>query len=208
MKKILIVDDQKSSREYLKFIVKDHFDIVGFLEDADLSMDFIKRHKVDIILMDIYTSKKNNGILVSKEIKEKYPNIKVIIVTFLVEREYIEQARRFDIDGFFYKDHTDENLCMVINRVLNGEKVYPDTMPMVSIGIADSAEFTKKELKVLRCIVNGKKHADICEELDITRNTLNFHIANIKAKTGHDNILKLAIDIVMKKFIVPDLDDL
>ncbi len=207
MKKILIVDDQKSSREYLDLVVREHFDVVGLLEDATATINFLRKHKVDVILMDIYTSKKVNGILISKDIKEKYPNIKIIIVTFLLEYKFIELAKSFDIEGFFYKDHSSENLCSIIQRVLDGEKVYPSNIPSVSIGTASSNEFTKKELKVLKCIVNGKRHADICAELGITRNTLNYHIANIKSKTGYDNILKLAIDIVMQKFIVPDIEN-
>ena len=67
-----------------------------------------------------------------------------------------------------------------------------------------ASDFTKQELAVLQMKVNGYSHQEICEKLHITRSTLNYHIANLKGKTGYENILKLAIDVSMKKFMIAE----
>ncbi len=206
MYNILIVDDQKSSRELMHYIISENNDyrLIGSLVDAQKAPDFCKINKVDLVLMDIHTAGHENGIESAKIIKEANPATKVIIVTFLVRQEHIDKARAAGCEGFWYKDHSNCRLLDVIQNVMKGEKVYPDKLPVITIGLAHASEFTKQELKVLQLKVNGYSHTEICNQLNITRSTLNYHIANLKGKTGYDNILKLAIDVSMKKFMIAD----
>ena len=206
MYNVLIVDDQNSSRELMKYVVSEdsNYQLVGMLEDAEKTEIFCRYKKVDLILMDIHTANKENGIKASSVIKKIKPQIKIIIVTFMVQQEHIEEARKAGCEGFWYKDHSSEKLLEVMNVVMGGGTVYPDKLPEVTIGLAKSTDFTKQELNVLKLKVNGYSHNETCEKLGITRSTLNYHIANLKGKTGYDNLLKLAIDVSMKKFIISD----
>ncbi len=203
---LLIVDDKKSSRELMRYVVSEceEFKLVGVLEDAQNAPDFCKSNKVDLILMDIYTGGHENGIECAGLIKKSYPNTKIIIVTFLVQPEHVDKARAAKLEGFWYKDHSSSRLVEVMKKVVAGETVYPDKLPTITVGLAKSTEFTKQELNVLKLMVNGYAHVEICEKLKITRSTLNYHIGNLKGKTGYDNLLKLAIDVSMKKFIISD----
>ncbi len=203
---VLIVDDQKSSRELMQYIVSesDKYTLVGALESASKAESFCKNNKVDVILMDIYTDGKENGISSAKQVKAYNPKIKIIIVTFLVQKEHIENAKAIGCEGFWYKDHSTQKLLLVIDEVMSGKTIYPDKLPIVKIGLAKASDFTKQELHVLQLKVNGCSHTETCEILGITRSTLNYHISNLKGKTGYDNLLKLAIDVSMKKFIISD----
>ncbi len=206
MHKVLIVDDQKSSRELMRYVISDSKDFVtaGFLEDSEKTVEFCEANAVDLILMDIHTGGKESGIINAKKVKEKYPQIKIVIVTFMVQQRHIEEARKAGVEGFWYKDHGTTTLLEVINKVMQGESVYPDKIPVITIGLAKTSDFTKQELAVLKMKVNGYSHAETCEKLGITRSTLNFHITNLKGKTGYDNILKLVMDVSAKKFIIAD----
>ncbi len=206
MVKVLVVDDQKSSRELMRYIVSesDRYSLVGMLEAADKAKDFCMSNSVDLILMDIHTAGKENGLDSAIQVKMFNPNVKVIIVTFLVQKEHIERARKIGCEGFWYKDHSNKKLLEVMDEVMNGESVYPDKLPIIKIGYAKASEFTKQELHVLQLKVNGHSHVETCNILGITRSTLNYHISNLKGKTGYDNLLKLAIDVSMKKFIISD----
>ena len=206
MYNILIVDDQKSSRELLKYNVLEdkEYNIIGEIEDASKTLEFCKCNKVDLILMDIYTAGKENGIKNAKIIKQKLPNIKVIIVTYMVQPEHIEEAKSVGLEGFWFKDYGDKVLLDVMHNVMNGNYVYPDKIPTVKIGRASIKDFTKQEINVLRLKVNGYSNAETCEKLRITKSTLDFHISNLKSKTGYDNMLKLIIEVAMKKFIIAD----
>ncbi len=206
MYNVLIVDDQKSSRELMRYNVLDNsdFKLIGAIDDSCKALDFCKNNKVDLILMDIHTQGREKGIENAKEVKEFDSKIKIIVVTFMVRQEHIESARKVGCEGFWYKDHSASKLVEVMQCVMNGEKVYPDKLPIVKIGYANVSDFTKQELNVLKLKVNGYSHNEICKELGISRSTLNFHISNIKGKTGYDNLLKLAIDVSMKKFMISD----
>ncbi len=206
MHNVLIVDDQKSSRELMRYVVSENpeFVIVGTLDDSEKAKQFCVNNQVDLILMDIHTAGKENGIKNAKEVKNFNPEIKIILVTFMVQQEHIIKAREAGCEGFWYKDHGETKLIDVMQKVIVGEKVYPDKMPVIKIGFAKASDFTKQELVVLQLKVNGYSHSEICEHLAITRSTLNYHISNLKGKTGYDNMLKLAIDVSMKKFMIAD----
>ncbi len=210
MYRVLIVDDQQSSRELMCYAAseRENYQVVGALEDAYDAIDFCKNNSVDLILMDIYTAKKENGIEVSKIIKENNQNIKIIIVTFLVAQEHIDKAREYGLEGFWYKDHNDQKLVDVMNLVMEGNIIYPDSLPNIVVGLAKASEFTKQELVVLKHIINGYQYSEICQMLNITRSTLNYHIANLKSKTGYESILKLAVDVAMQKFIIAESNEI
>lgn len=73
----------------------------------------------------------------------------------------------------------------------------------LKIGLANSDEFTKKELEVLKEMINGYSPKEICERLNIAKSTFNYHVNNLLFKTGYDNKLKLIIDVTDKKLIIP-----
>ena len=206
MYNVLIVDDQKSSRELLQYVIadSDKYKLIGSLEDSEKSNEFCLNNNVDLVLMDIHTAGRENGIKNAKIIKSNKPNIKIIIVTFMVQQEHIDKARAAGCEGFWYKDHSSVKLLEVMDKVMEGEKIYPDKLPVITIGFAKASDFTKQELIVLKLKVNGYSNTEICEQLSIARSTLNYHISNLKSKTGYDNILKLAIDVSMKKFMIAD----
>ncbi len=206
MYNVLIVDDQKSSRELMRYIVQsdENFQVAHTLHYAEDAKPYCKNNLIDLILMDICTGSDETGIIAAETIKQTYPNIKIIIVTFLILQEHIEKARKIGCDGFWYKDHSEQKLIEVMNSVMRGEKVYPDKQPNINIGLAKTSDFTKQELHVLQLKVNGYSHHETCKKLGITRSTLNYHINNLKIKTGYDNLLKLAIDVSMKKFIISE----
>lgn len=206
MYNVLIVDDQKSSRELMRYIISEskNYTLVGSIENAQEAKDFIDNKRVDLVLMDIHTGGKENGIDCSKKIKEVHPNVKIIIVTFMVQQAHIEEARNAGCEGFWYKDHSATKLIEVMDSVMSGISIYPDKLPVITVGKAKTTDFTKKETTILSLKVNGYANAEICEKLSISRSTLNFHLNNLKVKSGYDSILKLVIDVSMKKFVLAD----
>mgnify|MGYP000458898630 CR=1 FL=1 len=93
------------------------------------------------------------------------PQIKVIIVTSLVECSFIDRARKAGVESFWYKDAGKEELLEVMDRTMKGENVYPDAPPVVMIGTAKSCDFTPGELAVLRLVVEGESYEKNCREL-------------------------------------------
>ncbi len=154
--------------------------------------------------MDIYTEGKDNGIKAAKKIKELYPKIKIIILTFVLQKRHIEDAKEAGCEGFWYKDHADMDLLEVMDNVMNNKIHYPLAQPVITIGTAKTSDFTNKELQILQAKVNGNSNERVCELLNIKSRTLDTHLSNIKNKTGYDSLLKLVADVSAKKFIIAE----
>ena len=88
----------------------------------------------------------------------------------------------------------------VVRRTMAEEHIFPDAPPSVEIGTAMSAEFTKGEMKVLRCLVRGLSYNEIAKELGIEPSTVKFHVINMLQKTNLENKLQLAIAATEAKF--------
>lgn len=206
MVRILIADDQTAVQNYFKSIIdeNDGYTLAGITENAALAEVYCAAGRVDLILMDVCTANGESGLKAAAEIKEKYPKIKIIIVTSMPEVSFIEKARSAGCESFWYKSAPKEELLQVIEATLNGKSVYPFEKPIVKIGNADSAEFTQKELTVLRELIEGSTQNEIAKKYGITRSAVKYHIRNMLQKTGYDSYVKLVIDVVDKRLIIPN----
>ena len=202
---VLIVDDAVTIRTLFESIIEksDRYSLAGSLENANAAVPFCMRSQVDLVLMDVYTKNRENGLEAAKEIKAKFPEIKVIIATSLPEASFIEKAKEAGCESFWYKEMGNVGLLDICDRTMDGESVYPDATPKVDIGAASSVDFTPSEMKVLRELCNGKLNKEIAEELFMSENTVKFHINNMLQKAGYSNRYQLAIDAVERKLIVP-----
>jgi two-component system vancomycin resistance associated response regulator VraR len=205
MTRVLIVDDSVTVRTLFESIIEGsgEYTLAGSLENAKAALPFCMRSPVDLILMDVYTKDRENGLEAAREIKKEFPDIKIIISTSLPEESFLEKAHDAGCESFWYKEVGELGLLDVMNRTMRGEHVFPDTTPTVSVGLAKSVEFTPMEMKVLRELCNGKLNKDIAKELCMSENTVKFHINNMLQKAGYSNRYQLAIDAVEQKLIVP-----
>lgn len=205
MTRVLIVDDSVTVRTLFESIIEGsgEYTLAGSLENAKAALPFCMRSPVDLILMDVYTKDRENGLEAAREIKKEFPDIKIIISTSLPEESFLEKAHDAGCESFWYKEVGELGLLDIMNRTMRGEHVFPDTTPTVSVGLAKSVEFTPMEMKVLRELCNGKLNKDIARELCMSENTVKFHINNMLQKAGYSNRYQLAIDAVEQKLIVP-----
>lgn len=205
MTRVLIVDDATTVRTLFEDIIEksEAYELAGTLENANAALPFCMRTPVDLILMDVYTKNRENGLVAAAEIKKEFDNIKIIIATSLPEESFLIKAREAGCESFWYKEMGEIGLLDIMDRTMKGESVYPDSTPAVEIGMAKSVEFTPMEMKVLRELCNGKLNKEIADELFMSENTVKFHINNMLQKAGYSNRYQLAIDAVERKLIVP-----
>ena len=139
-------------RENMERILLDSgkYALSASVNGADVALAVCRREKIDLILMDVCTAGNKDGIEAAAEIKAEFPDIKIIIVTSMVEVGYLKRAKEAKVDSFWYKDISPENLIDVIEQTMAGEHIFPDKTPSVKLGLADSSELTAKEIEVLR----------------------------------------------------------
>lgn len=204
MYKVMIVEDQKMIRCLLESYINSdpQYQIVYSLAGANQAIDILQKDSVDLILMDVQTQYRENGLLAVKKIKEKKPQIKIIVVTSLVDYEVLQQAKKYGANSLWYKDGDEEKLMSIIRDTLTGKRIFPDDPPVVQIGTAKSNEFTKGEMRVLRCLVKGLSYGAIADELGIEVTTVKYHITNMLQKTNLKNKLQLALVASETKLVV------
>lgn len=207
MTNVLIVDDQRVARAYMESVVQnnENFELVGSLTNADMADIVCKRSSVDLVLMDVCTDGDKDGITVAAELRKKFPNLKIIIVTSMVEQSFINRAKAAGADSFWYKDVSPEELIDVMNTTVQGGHMWPDDTPAVKLGISTSKELTDSQLKVLRLVCEGMGNNEIAQKLNITVRTVKWHISQILEKTGFSNKTQLVVAVTGKRLIIPKL---
>ena len=192
---VLIAEDYLMIRQVFEGAVamSDNFTLAASLSKASDAIDYCGDHHVDLILMDVLFPGGINGLEASKRIKEISPKTKIIIVTSMPEVSYISQANNIGVEGFWHKEVQELPIVEIMERVMNGEIIYPDTSKAVELGCAKSTEFTERELEVLKQLVDGCTNKEIADTLGIAEKTVKNHITNMLQKTGFKTRLELAV---------------
>ena len=203
MVNVMIVEDQKMIRSILERYINDEegYETVASIAGARRAVELCDTAVVDLVLMDVQTELRENGLIAAKRIKAAHPEIKIMIVTSLADREVLEQAKAAGVDSLWYKDSDDVVFMDAVRRTVGGEHVFPDSPPPVEIGTAKSTDFTNAEMRVLRCLVKGMSYGAIAGALGIEVTTVKYHVANMLQKTNFENKLQLAIAASESKLV-------
>ncbi|MBQ7424869.1 MAG: response regulator transcription factor [Lachnospiraceae bacterium] len=203
--RVVIADDSRMSRLVYENIINDsdRYELVGSFATAEEAVNFCARNPVDMVIMDIVMLKGDyNGIEAAGLIKQHCPETKVILMTSMPEHTFISKARENKVDSFWYKEIEEIPLLSLIDRTADGESIYPDSTPVLSLGQISSTEFTPRELEVLRLLVDGYENPEIAEMLCISPRTVKMHIENMLHRTGFRNRLELAVNVRADGFII------
>lgn len=201
---VLIVEDQRMVRESMEHDIRSsgRYQVAASTGNAAEAEDACRKNNCQLVLMDVCTEHDESGLKAAARIKAELPQVKVIIVTSMVECGFLDQARKAGAESFWYKDAGSRELLEVMDRTMAGESIYPDATPVVMIGLAKSCEFTRAEIEVLRGVVDGKSYREIAQDLCISPETVKRHISNMLQKTGFDSKTKLAVAVTKKNLII------
>ena len=201
---VLIVEDQRMMRETMENYINqaEGYKLAGSIAGASLAPAFCKTTQVDLVLMDVCTENDESGFEATKKIKARFPDIKVIIVTSMLDCGYLVRAREVGADSIWFKDVSRDELMAVVERTMNGESVFPDKTPEVRLGNTTNYEFSEAELRVLRLLVEGMTYRQMAEALGVTVDTVKAHVSSMLSKTGFSSKTKLAAVVISKRLIV------
>jgi len=206
MFKVLIVEDDPMARQLLEIYINrsENYTLVQSVESAVLTEFCCRTNQIDLILMDVCTAMNASGLEAAERMKELFPWIKIIIITSQPECTFIDRARAVGVDSFWYKSASAEEILVVMDRTMEGERVYPDNAPILTLGSAVSKDFSQRELEVLREVVEGETDAAIAEKLCISLRTVKGHIQSLKGKTGFRNRTELAVRVRESGLVIND----
>lgn len=192
---VMVVEDQAMPRQLFESLIKysPDYQLVYSIKNADMADIYCEKTRIDLILMDICTQMNASGLEAAKRIKEKHPEIKIIIVTSMPEVSYIKRAKAAGVDSFWYKEISEQSIIELMDKTMAGESVYPDSTPVVPFGLTDSENFTEREFDVLRELTSGDTNAAIGERLGMSKHTVRDYIQTMLEKTGFRSRTELAV---------------
>lgn len=196
---IIIADDQEMVRDGLKMIMSLYEDvrIIGEAAHGVELLELLKTVSADVILMDIRMPIMD-GIEATIAVKERYPDIKIIILTTFDEDEYIVNGLKGGASGYILKDSSSKEIMKSIIAARDGNlllhpqvsskivhalhKVTIESTPPPLPRIDLTALLTPRELEVAKEIQQGKSNKAIGEALFLTEGTVKNYVSHILDK--------------------------
>nr|WP_256123922.1 response regulator transcription factor [Paenibacillus chitinolyticus] len=153
----------------------------------------------DVILMDL-TMPVMNGIEATREITQRFPSIKIIMLTSFLEEDKVVQAVEAGAISYVLKTISSEQLAHAVKGAAAG---MPVLNPEVSLALTrglrqrsaqtEDEGLTAREREVLSLISDGKSNKEIAEALHISIKTVKTHVSNLLMKCELDDRTQLAI---------------
>lgn len=193
--KLLLIDDHKMIGKSLKESLKMNSSIesIDVFIDPIKAMESILEKEYDIILMDINMGKASNksGLEIAKDLIQRYPEIKIVMLTGFDLIGYEREAKRIGAKGFISKDEDVDTLVDKLRRVMQGETFFKNI-------ISCSNGLTEREEEIIRLYCEGKTRKEVSEILGISVRTVANAISTIYEKfyiTNYQELVLKAIEM-------------
>ena len=209
MIKVLIADDQELIRESLKIILDVNADIkvVGVAENGRKVLDLLKKTSPDIILMDIRMPELD-GVQCTKAVKEKFPDVKIIILTTFDDDEYVFYALKYGASGYLLKGCSVQELTSAIYTVMNGGSILNQSVLTKVVKLFNQLAQTsitpeldgrnlealnRTERNVASLVGRGLSNKEIAEALFLSDGTIRNALSSALSKLNLRDRTQLAI---------------
>jgi DNA-binding NarL/FixJ family response regulator len=195
--KILIADDHHLVAESLSMLLEttEKFEIVGIVSNGWQALSFIESNEVDVVLADIHMPLLN-GLEMAIKLKEKALSTAIVMLTMSEEAQHIREAIQAGVHGYVMKSAEKPELIKAIKTVVSGEKYFSEKIikklaeiqdvqsPNGKTRVEDVLPLTKREIEILKLIVEDLSNIEIGERLHISSTTVETHRRNLMKKVG------------------------
>ena len=204
---ILVEDDSYMQKHFSAILGSDErFSVAGIFRDA-FEVENRCGTDIDLVLMDVLTLHKHSGLAAGKRIKERYPHIKIVIITSLIDPNVLSEAKRGAADSLWYKDHGTEELLDVIIRTMNGERIFPGSSPSVEMKNMLSGDISPLQIEILRHYIRGFTYREIADKFSLSVSGVRWNISDMIEKGGFNNKEELIATAIENKLVVTTLQD-
>ena len=202
--KILLCDDQAVIRDGLEMLLnlEKDFQVVGSAQDGAEALELAGKKSPDLILMDLKMPGMN-GIEATREIRKKYPHIKILVLTTYDDDEWVFDAIRAGASGYLLKDTPRQKIIEAIRGTVDGKSfVDPVVAGKLLNQVANNQtqpasiltdKLTERELDVLRLLAKGMTNTDIAGTLHLSEGTVRNHVSAILEKLNVSDRTQAAV---------------
>ncbi len=201
--RVLIVDDDALIRDGLKVLLEleEDFTVVGAAADGQEALSFCEKDQPDLVLMDIRMPVLD-GVLGTREIKGRFPGVKVVILTTFKDDEYLKEAIKAGAAGYILKSQPAESIIESLRAVGKGNAVFGTEVAGALTSMlreepartaVSGIDLTPREMDILRLLGDGLSNKEIAEKLFLGEGTVRNYITALLAKLGLRDRTQLAI---------------
>lgn len=201
--RLFLIEDHELVRKGVRSIIAmdDSLEIVAEFDRATKAIEAMEGGEMpDLILMDI-SMPEMTGLEASKIIGDKFPDIRIIILSMYKDEEYVMEGLNFNVSGYVVKDSVADEILVAIEKVVNGGKFFSREVIDTALNSykeikedkkrKEDIQLTKREIEVLNDISDGLKSQEIAEKLFISERTVEAHRGNIMKKLQAKNMAEL-----------------
>lgn len=217
MIEVLVADDQQLIAQSLKIVLesKGNMKVMGTASNGEEVLEMLQDHRPDVILMDIRMPLMD-GVECTHIVKEKYPEVKIIILTTFDDDDYVFNALKYGASGYLLKGVDMDQLCKAIETVDSGQAmINPDIASTVvrlfsqmaksksSINVNEESikSLTQGEWRVVDEIKGGASNREIADDLCLSEGTVRNYLTTILDKLGLRDRTQLAIWAVQRSIL-------
>jgi DNA-binding NarL/FixJ family response regulator len=196
---IALADDHNLFAKGIEGLLEDEEDmmVVKTFPNGKELVDFLKGQAVDVILTDL-NMPILDGFGVLAVVKEKYPDIKVVVLSMYDEEKIYKQAINDGADAFILKDADPDELIFTIHEVFRGHHVHnfekvkkQATLGVYFDGFRAKYRLSRRETEIISLIKDGIQNKEIAEILSLSHQTVETHRKNIHVKLGVTSRIEL-----------------
>lgn len=198
--RILLADDHSHAREAMKDIIQADasFEIVGEAKNGLEAVRMAEHSMPDLILMDIRMPEMD-GLEATKIIKERFPYVKIVMVTVSDDITHLFEAIKRGAQGYLLKNLHPASWHEYLRAVAFDEAPMSREVAIrllqefssVKTSVPEKSPLTSREKEILECVSKGKSNKEISDELSISEHTVKNHLKNILQKLHLDNRVQL-----------------
>ncbi len=186
--RILMVDDHPVVRAGIRGMLEtqDEFQVIAEAENGREAFEQIAELKPDVVLMDLRMPEMD-GVEAIGRIKEKYPDINILVLTTYDTDADIVRAVEAGATGYLLKDAPREELFRAVRATAKGETVLAPVVAARLMGkVRDHGEqaLSAREIDVLLLVARGASNQDVAEKLHVSTATVKSHLIQIYQKLG------------------------
>jgi len=187
--RIVIADDHRLILDGIRRALEADggFEIVGETQNGTQVLPLVSQTKPDLVVLDVRMPQMD-GLACLDEIRRRFPDIKVVMLSASTSSELVETALRRGASAYVVKSVDPVDLPATLRQVVSGT-VFSTVGAPDSLGTAGAraAGLTERELAILRAAARGLSNDAIARELWVTQQTVKFHLTNIYRKLGVKN---------------------
>lgn len=205
MIKIALTDDHNLFRKSLKFLI-DHFDNMEVVLEAENGLQLLRKIgklKVDVVLLDLQMPVMD-GFETGMYLREFYPDVKIVVLTLLNDKDSIQKIMHLGADGYLTKKIDPHILKKALESIfVNGFYLDRDVAYVLANLTEDELvkDFTLREVQIIRLSAQELSAKEIAIELGISIRTVEAFRGNLICKTNSKNFVGVILYALKHKII-------